>query len=171
MKPSLKPSLDKAPSKRHRSNSHYVKEVSEYMDSDNESEVDEANDPLPLRQKTYMTRASAHRTGIFQFKGNKEPINMVYVTTELLSKRKTGIFQLKGNKEPINMVYVTTELLFRRKFPTDPPKGKGNRLSEASGLVMEAQVPLSDIVLQTNDGSGNPARRLGLKIPRQDDAV
>ena len=33
-------------------------------------------------------------------------------------------------------------------FPADPPKGKGNRIAEASGMVMSAPAHLPDISLK-----------------------
>ena len=36
-------------------------------------------------------------------------------------------------------------LVLPPRFPSDPPKGKGNRISEASGLVATSEVQLPDI--------------------------
>ena len=41
------------------------------------------------------------------------------------------------------------------RFPTDPPKGKGNRLSEAAGQVMASDTALPELVLQVRQkGAG-----------------
>ncbi|GAX74578.1 hypothetical protein CEUSTIGMA_g2027.t1 [Chlamydomonas eustigma] len=57
---------------------------------------------------------------------------------------KTGVFRFKGSGEDIHMVHVTTKLLEGRTFPSDPPKGKGNRVAEASGLASSGNVQLPD---------------------------
>lgn len=49
----------------------------------------------------------------------------------------SGLFKFKGNPEPVEMVCVIPARLSGRlsKLPREPPKGKGNRLEERSGLA------------------------------------
>ncbi|GAX74576.1 hypothetical protein CEUSTIGMA_g2025.t1 [Chlamydomonas eustigma] len=75
----------------------------------------------------YMSKEQSFRTSVLAF--------------------RTGIFRFKGNNEDVHMVHLTTEPLMFRMFPSEPPKGKGNRIAEAAGLIMkaEARLPNSSI--------------------------
>lgn len=51
---------------------------------------------------------------------------------------RTGIFKFKGNPEEIEMVYVALAQLSGRSFPSEPPKGKGNRIAALSGKALSS---------------------------------
>ena len=43
------------------------------------------------------------------------------------------------------MVNVTPTLLLDRKYPADPPKGKGGRVGETSGSVVNVVIPMMKV--------------------------
>ncbi|GAX74580.1 hypothetical protein CEUSTIGMA_g2029.t1 [Chlamydomonas eustigma] len=77
--------------------------------------------------------------------------------TEVLSRSdlttlkafRIGTFRFKGSNDGLKMAYLTTEQLEGRQFPSDPPKGKGNRISTSSGLLCSVGcVQMPGIVLK-----------------------
>jgi len=71
-----------------------------------------------------------------------EPLPFIRMAVSLF---RTGVFRFKGNPNDINMVYATTDALSGRSFPSEPPKGKGGRVAEASGHVMTVAAMLPDV--------------------------
>ncbi|KAG1677433.1 hypothetical protein FOA52_001888 [Chlamydomonas sp. UWO 241] len=57
---------------------------------------------------------------------------------------RTGVFKFKASPEEVNMVHLTFAGLEARRLPSEPSKGKGNRVREASGLVCSAFAQLPD---------------------------
>ncbi|KAG1668576.1 hypothetical protein FOA52_007310 [Chlamydomonas sp. UWO 241] len=76
------------------------------------------------------------------------------VTVEV-SATAMGAFNFKGSAEPIEMSSLSAGDLTARTYPTDPPKGKGARVAEASGVIATAHMPLLAAVMhyrQANAG-------------------
>ncbi|GAX78935.1 hypothetical protein CEUSTIGMA_g6375.t1 [Chlamydomonas eustigma] len=61
-------------------------------------------------------------------------------TMDVIAMR-LGNYKFKGSTEVISMVNFTLAALASRRYPSEPPKGKGGRISDASGLVGCAVVP------------------------------
>jgi hypothetical protein len=67
------------------------------------------------------------------------------LNSEAVEVHRLGMFKFKGNPEPIELVHITLAALAARRYPSEPPKGKGNRLEARSGLVATATVALPDV--------------------------
>jgi len=61
-----------------------------------------------------------------------------------------GLFKFKGNPQPLEMVNVMLSSLGGRAgfFPLDPPKGKGGRVAERAGLAGSVMAPLPVVAAQ-----------------------
>ena len=53
--------------------------------------------------------------------------------------------RFKGSADAVQLVQLTTDALLNRRFPSDTPKGKGNRISVSSGVLMTCNVQLPSI--------------------------
>ena len=54
--------------------------------------------------------------------------------------------RFKGSSDSVHLVQLATDSLLGRRFPSEPPKGKGNRISVSSGVLMACNVQLPSIV-------------------------
>lgn len=60
-------------------------------------------------------------------------LNQIQQTADCLAQPSPVFAALQGSSDLLQMVFFTSEPLAARKYPSDPPKGKGGRISESSG--------------------------------------
>ncbi|KIY91248.1 hypothetical protein MNEG_16716 [Monoraphidium neglectum] len=53
-----------------------------------------------------------------------------------------GLYRFKGNPLPVELVHVTMTSLSGRVYPSEPPRGKGGRLEDRAGLIAAGPAPL-----------------------------
>ncbi|GAX86562.1 hypothetical protein CEUSTIGMA_g13969.t1 [Chlamydomonas eustigma] len=59
---------------------------------------------------------------------------------------RLGQFRFKGSNELVSIVNFLPQRLLSRRFPTDPPSGKGLRITVGHGAVTSGLMPVLDIV-------------------------
>ncbi len=92
---------------------------------------------------------------------HRTPSTMVSDAVEV---HRLGVFRFKGNPEPVELVHVTLARLAQRVFPAEAPRGKGARLEALSGRVGAAIVDLpspSSMGLELLPGHAPSSRSAG----------
>ena len=63
----------------------------------------------------------------------------------------------------ISTLHVTICCELNYRFPPDPPKGKGNRISETKGILVSGLVPVLRVVKAYHDRFVQPSIRQGIQ--------
>ncbi len=92
------------------------------------------------RLRPYFTKLTAHRNGVYTFKGSKHPKRMAHITTQLLDGRmwvssciQTDSAPDVNSPAPRPSAYSAWLVVFLR-YPEGGPGGKGNRIEATHGV-------------------------------------